>query len=277
MTLTDEKLREIQDRNKAKLPPLPSRIEPEIRAGATRCSLCNEPVELPPGPRPPVGKVAHKACIARKHQEAVEAAQKAAKAQREAEVEAVRFDAPGTLARCGVPAKWLRADLGACQDVPDDIMGQIWNWAANPAGTLYLYGGVGAGKTWVGVGCLARVLVTGLYLPADCMFVSERMFLARVKDGFDGKDRANPAATVGLLLLDDLGASRLTDWGRNEIAGLVEARHAADLPTIITSNIDPDGLAKAVDGRVLSRIAESRMMIHFPDKDLRIHGTNRSR
>jgi hypothetical protein len=74
-----------------------------------------------------------------------------------------------------------------------------------------------------------------------------------------------------LLILDDLGSTRLTDWGRGEVANLIEKRHADDLTTVITSNINPRSLAEVIDGRVSSRIAESRQMIGFPDRDLRLN------
>ena len=70
-------------------------------------------------------------------------------------------------------------------------------------------------------------------------------------------------------------AARQTDWTRGEIATLLEARHAADLPTIITSNLNPDELAQAIDGRLASRVAEYRLMLEFPRIDLRIKGTVR--
>ena len=70
-------------------------------------------------------------------------------------------------------------------------------------------------------------------------------------------------------------ACRMTDWAKGEIAGLLEARHAADLPTIVTSNLSPRDMAAAIDPRVASRISESRMMLKFPSRDLRTLGDAR--
>jgi len=60
---------------------------------------------------------------------------------------------------------------------------------------------------------------------------------------------------VPLLVLDDIGAARPTEWARDRISALVEARLSEERPTIITSD---KGAAQLLDmgydARLVSRL-----------------------
>lgn len=253
------------------------------------CHKCGQPME----PRPRVLRsLPCPACMAelqRKHEaeearrvaeEAKRAAERlAAEAKRKAEaIEALRRDPAEALARCGVPPAWRLASFDQCPDLPTALVDKLKEWARKPSGIVLLSGSPGSGKTWTAAAAIRQVLVDGVMPLSGVYFVSERDHLDARRASFDDKApsrRTDRAATVGLLVLDDLAASRLTDWGAGEMAGLVEHRHAHDLPTIITSNLDLDGLSAAVDPRAASRIGEGRQVFKFPGRDLRITGTIR--
>ena len=256
--LTDDDLRKIHHKNQGKVQPSPAKIRPEKKCYP--CKLCGVMLEVP-GPE----GLSHKACIQTYQEDAMRKA-------RTSRSDLARVDLAGALASCGVPAHWLPASLDNCPDIQAKI-GQLADWCSAPSGILYLSGCPGAGKTWAAVGCLRRLIELGTFLPEECLYVKERAFLesrrAAMKEEAPAPSRA---ARIRLLLFDDLGASRLTDWGRDEVAGLIEVRHGENLPTIITSNIDRKDLARAIDGRVSSRIGESKAVIVFPTKDLRLNG-----
>ncbi|MFB3892044.1 MAG: ATP-binding protein [Phycisphaerae bacterium] len=218
------------------------------------------------------------ACLAADRKRLRQAQADSERAARERALAAVRADLPGALARCGVPEHWQAATLDNCPDLPAKLVEAARKWAAAPEGMVYLFGPPGAGKSWLAVAMLRAVLESGRLSPADCLYVGERSYLDRLRATFNGAHvsprllPANHPCRVALLLFDDLGASRLTDWGKGEIAGLIEGRHADGLPTICTSNLDPAQLAQAVDARVASRIAESGRMYVFPSRDFRIVG-----
>lgn len=165
--------------------------------------------------------------------------------EQEARRAAIRTDMPGELAGCGAPEHFRHARLDNCPDLPAALVQAARQWAQNPTGFLYLYGRQpGAGKTTVAVAVLAHALGHGPAWPAEARFVDERGYLDQLRRAFDGDgyppDDDSSAAqpeSAKLLVFDDLGATRLTDWGKGEVAGLLENRHAADLPTIITSNL----------------------------------------
>jgi len=297
--ITDDDLRALTarwqtERRIAPEDPLPEPV-------SHRCRVCDSPIRY-------IGLAADRRMIlawnsladgtprmtCRACRDAAEAAEAAAKREqqiasmrqaRERELEGIRAAPEMALLDAGVPSHWQRASFDHCPDLPPDLIETVRQWAGNPQGMLYLYGAAGAGKTFVAVGALRHVLTEGIIRPGGALFVSERAFLDELKASFDADAPAAPVADrmlppahprrVALLLYDDLGAARLTDWSRGEIAGLLEARHATDLPTIITSNLAPGALAQAVDGRVASRIAESRTMLEFPRRDLRVNGTVR--
>jgi DNA replication protein DnaC len=59
---------------------------------------------------------------------------------------------------------------------------------------------------------------------------------------------------TGLLIWDDFGVDKLADWHYGYLDRIVEHRTAYRLPTIVTTNIAPNNLAKdEALGRILSR------------------------
>jgi DNA replication protein DnaC len=193
-----------------------------------------------------------------------------------AELNEIRLNMAKVLSGIGVPEKWLSASFDGCVDLPADLVDYCRRFSEKSEGILYLFGIPGSGKTWIATAILRNILASGILKPGDCRYISERSFLDDVRSTFDDPEisprflPANHPARARLLILDDLGSTRLTDWGRGEVANLIEKRHADDLITIITTNINPTDLADVIDGRVASRVGESRQLIGFPDRDLRL-------
>ena len=52
---------------------------------------------------------------------------------------------------------------------------------------------------------------------------------------------------IPLLLLDDIGAEKVSDWSRDEVLGIIlQYRMENHLPTFFTSNLTLDELEKAL-------------------------------
>jgi DNA replication protein DnaC len=292
-TLTDDDLRRLQERfqGRRQVPPEGPMPEP----ASMRCKVCGKPIgftgpttdrqivegwnRLAAGPPRFTCQDCCEAAEAAEHEQQIAAMKRA----RQRELEAIRAAPDVALLGVGVPSHWQHASFDRCPDLPANLVETVRGWAASPRGVLYLFGFVGAGKTFLAVATLRHVLTEGVIRPSGALFISERSFLDDLKASFDADAHAAPVADrmlpvahprrIALLVYDDLGAARQTDWTRGEIAGLLESRHAADLPTVITSNLAPNALAQAIDGRVASRVAESRSMIEFPRRDLRVTGT----
>jgi DNA replication protein DnaC len=64
--------------------------------------------------------------------------------------------------------------------------------------------------------------------------------------------------TVGLLVLDDLGAEAPTPWAAEKLYQLLNHRYNYRLPTVVTTNRDLDRL----EGRLATRLRDRRLCQH---------------
>jgi hypothetical protein len=71
---------------------------------------------------------------------------------------------------------------------------------------------------------------------------------------------------AGVLLLDDLGAEKVTEESRAAAELLFFARYNAQAPTIITSNLDLKALAGAYGEKVVSRISEMAKVVTLAER-----------
>jgi DNA replication protein DnaC len=191
---------------------------------------------------------------------------------------------PKPLTDAGVPPRYLPARIDACPDLPPQLVEHAHQFAEKPDGFFLLHGPPGAGKTWLAVAMLRAVIGTGVYHPVsrlfggrplECGFIAEGDLLAGRRASFDGqrRDETKWTASVGLLVLDDFASSRLTDWSAGELAGLVGRRYDNVLPTILTSNLDLNAIAAAVDPRTSSRLREDGNVLALGGRDLRVTGS----
>lgn len=137
---------------------------------------------------------------------------------------------------------------------------------------VLLHGGFGTGKS-----ALSALAIRSWCLSGRAgLFVTSSHYLEslRPQDGRTAPlstENVDRAATVPLLALDDLGAERLTDWGRDALFRLINGRYdAGRLPTIYTSNYAPGELAvRLASGgdlregqRLVERIVEGSDILH---------------
>lgn len=103
---------------------------------------------------------------------------------------------------------------------------------------VFLHGPAGRGKTHAGlhhVGRLVRDLdVTGAY-------VSELQYFDGLTQGMrGGQTEMADLRLTKVLLYDDFGRRKASEWVRQEIFALMEFRWSHKLATVITTNYDPD-------------------------------------
>jgi DNA replication protein DnaC len=70
------------------------------------------------------------------------------------------------------------------------------------------------------------------------------------------------------LVIDDLGAARMTPHIKTETASILMARHREQRKTIITTNMSLQDMAAEIDGRIESRLHEG-IILHTGEADLR--------
>lgn len=141
----------------------------------------------------------------------------------------------------------------------------------------YLWGEPGRGKTYAAAHAVRVAVERHHGTTAPAKFVSAKQLLDSIRDGFNGGDRdaLKRAEAVPLLALDDLGAERPTDWAIETLTGLIDARTAEGLPTIVTSNYSLGQLRELWGGMPGARIASrlggacERIEVTGPDRRLR--------
>lgn len=156
-------------------------------------------------------------------------------------------------------------------DIPDPVA--EWIHRGRDAEGLYLTGRVGSGKTHLAYAATAHwCLGTGVtprdagHLPAweggdrygpTVVFVRATALFDELRPGNDGtRQRIVDCQRAALLVIDDLGAEKPSEWTAEKLYEVVDERYARARPVIITSNVPPAKLAKHVGDRVASRFAE---------------------
>lgn len=74
---------------------------------------------------------------------------------------------------------------------------------------------------------------------------------------------------AGLLILDDLGAEKPSEWVRERLFAIVDHRYGRELPIWSTSNLDPDRLMAVVGERVFWRFIENCDVLEIDGPNLR--------
>ena len=104
---------------------------------------------------------------------------------------------------------------------------------------LYLSGNFGCGKTYL-ISALFNELAkkgvrsTIIYFPE--FLRSLKASFGNVEDNYE--ERFDIVKESSLLLLDDIGAEKLSDWARDEVLGVIlQYRMEEHLPTFFTSNL----------------------------------------
>jgi DNA replication protein DnaC len=136
------------------------------------------------------------------------------------------------------------------------------------SGNLMLYGPFGTGKTSLAVSILDERLTTrgerGLFQVVPMLF-------EEIKASFGREDQSavlQRVMNVHLLVLDDLGAERATEWVQGQLYTILNHRLIHSKPTIVTTNLDTHELADSLGQRTVERLKSYRV-IHVGGGNLR--------
>ena len=104
---------------------------------------------------------------------------------------------------------------------------------------LYLSGNFGCGKTYLIAALFNELAKKGIrstiiYFPE--FLRSLKASFGNVEDNYE--ERFDQVKEAKLLLLDDIGAEKITDWARDEVLGVIlQYRMEENLPTFFSSNL----------------------------------------
>jgi DNA replication protein DnaC len=139
----------------------------------------------------------------------------------------------------------------------------------NPT-ALILWGEPGNGKSLLAA-CVNNELQKNGH---TTIFVSMPDLLTKIKQTFNN-DRENEEQILkaldicDLLIIDDLGAEKTSDWVEETIFKIIDNRYRKKKPILITSNVSPYELSKKIGSRSTDRILEMCIEIKNDAKSYR--------
>lgn len=137
---------------------------------------------------------------------------------------------------------------------------------------LILTGNAGTGKTH-----LASAISN--YLMDDLIPVKFGTFadlLDSLKESFHTDKTQKIVKALGevpLLVIDDLGKEKYTDWSSQVLFQVIDKRYNKELPTIITTNLSMEELRRRIGDPIMSRLIETSYGIVMEGENYRYaHG-----
>ena len=177
----------------------------------------------------------------------------------------------------GLPDPELRKhtfsnDLGYNPEQMQKAKNYVQNWDTfrGKSMGLLLWGDVGTGKSYI-VGCIANAL---LDKGVPVMMTNFARLLNRLTDMYSGDRNAyiDDLNRYPLLIIDDLGVERNSEFAREQVFSIIDSRYRSQLPMIVTTNLtlnelkNPEDLARA---RIYDRVMERCIPISVNDQNVR--------
>lgn len=128
---------------------------------------------------------------------------------------------------------------------------------------LLFYGDVGTGKSFMAGAIVNALIDKGV----PCMMTSFPRILAEMQGFNNDKNKVlDSMRAYQLLVIDDLGVERTTEFAQEVVFSVIDARYKAGLPLIVTTNLplkklqEPKNISYA---RIYDRILEICVPVHF--------------
>jgi len=141
---------------------------------------------------------------------------------------------------------------------------------------LLLTGPVGVGKTHLAVSILKGLAERGF----TCLFYEFGTLLKEIQDSYNPNTKASelsilrPVLEADVLVLDELGASKPTDWVRDTMAHIINTRYNDRRLTVFTTNY-PDERANDREETLEDRIgARMRSRLYEMCRNVKITGSD---
>lgn len=121
---------------------------------------------------------------------------------------------------------------------------------------LLLHGTVGTGKTYLAA-CIANRLIDNGY---SAMMTNFARLTNKIQGMYEGKQEyIDSLNRYALLVIDDLGAERKSEFMQEMVFNIIDSRYRAGLPFIVTTNLTADEIKNPPDigySRIYDRVLE---------------------
>jgi len=182
-------------------------------------------------------------------------------AERVAKTVPVRYaDATATVPEV---AQWVRAVIEAAVE---QCRGGCVSVRTGPS--LLVVGPTGTGKSHQAYGAIRALAVSGVRCVWRIAAAADIYASLRPRPNVDSEEVFDRLASAQLLVVDDLGAAKSSEWVEEINYRLINHRYEHQLPTLITTNVLPRDLGAGLGERVASRLVEmtSRVTIKGADR-----------
>ena len=145
---------------------------------------------------------------------------------------------------------------------------------------LILVGNNGVGKTHLACSIANELMKNGIPIIYGTLI----NLLAELKNTYDVDNNISEMKIiklyekVDLLIIDDLGKEKPSEWGLEKLFTIINSRYENNLPVIITTNYDQNSLINrlSINGEIetaksiISRLYEMCYLVKIEDRDRRI-------
>ncbi|MFF8743840.1 ATP-binding protein [Streptomyces californicus] len=135
--------------------------------------------------------------------------------------------------------------------------------------SLLMAGVVGAGKTHQAYGAVRALVESGVGVRWRATTAADLYADLRPRPGVDSERELAAVSRCPLLIIDDLGAAKASEWVEEITYRLINRRYNLMLPTLITTNLAIKDLRSYLGDRVASRLAEMTTRVEFEPLDRR--------
>jgi len=203
--------------------------------------------------------------------------------KKRAEAEAYLFDHPDQVMQGIMPLKFIECSLDKFQGgemakkkCHEFVVEMIQE--AKGVGILFT-GATGSGKTHLAVAIVRELVrrgspLTKMLAYGGVEFTTMPELLMEIRATYNSKrpdaeteaDVVNRYAGCGLLVLDDLGAEKVSDFSITTLYLIIDRRNRELKPTVVTTNLTLEQIGAQIDERIASRLSEMKIVqIAMPD------------
>lgn len=186
----------------------------------------------------------------------------------------------------------LNESLGAAKWRAEEFV-KAFPWSTYDTGLLFI-GPCGVGKTHLAIGIL-NALIAGMGIRGK--FVDCKELLKQIQESYSPsvlvteRQVLRPALEAEVLVLDEIGATRKTEWASEMIEHILNMRYNNQKTTIITTNFEnappgassglqsvasKDTLGDRIGDRMLSRLQEMCFVVNIEAPDYRSSGEGKA-
>lgn len=134
--------------------------------------------------------------------------------------------------------------------------------------SLLIFGGYGSGKTHLAAAIANALIDRGI----PVLFGTFADHLEKIREEFDKTGQRKYQSMMKntpMLVLDDVGKEKLTDWSKEILFNVINYRYEHKLPFILTTNFNEQQLGNHIGGAVYSRMCEMCTAVTTSGKDYR--------